>query len=323
MSYKSSIKKWMIKKGICTTNQLNNIRIKEIPTGQFTKAFKCDSKEKAIPSLFIKSKKKTVTDNDTFNEYNTLNHLWMNGYNASNKYCIAKPYGYIQENEILITKYISAKKLSNMIALRSSVLILSFFNNVNTKNTISEVSNWLIDYEKKIFQNDYVKLDIVLTELYEVICNDLIYLKNEDKKKLIKEIKTRSRNFDLIPVHLVNTDFKIHNILIDTNRITVIDWEKMKNNYYGFWMASALCRSIENLSVKWHISTNNLKKIKEIFLQNYLSRTIFIKYIELFPIIYAFESIIYLAESKQPFNNQQKRRQNITNQRLFKVLGIN
>ena len=104
------------------------------------------------------------------------------------------------------------------------------------------------------------------------------------------------RPFRSVPVHLTNTDFKIHNIMISDENIIVFDWEKIKNNFPLFWMASSFVRSFEQIADNWFISSNSIKKSIKIFLREYKATTPFSTKVECFPIIRSFEIITFLAE---------------------------
>ena len=245
------------------------------------------------------------------------------GYCSNQNYRIPKPYGYIKETEFLITEYIPGIKLSNYIAFQLSYFFV-YFHKKKMLEIFTKIANWLSDYERKTYTNNHTKIECILENYYNIINEQMCFASAGERHSLINALKEKSSGYDLFPVHLVNTDFKIHNILLHDNNIIVIDWEKMKKNFYGFWMASAFIRSFQNLITKWYISPGRTKELRDCFFSKYFETTPLINYIDMYSIIESLESIIYLVESKQniakiPLNINQKN----VYIKLKKNLGIN
>ena len=102
---------WLIKEKNYESEKIQSLSITRLKSGKFTNAFKCEL-DKTDPIFFVKRKKKTKDDKDFLVEYETLKQLWDSFYRHKKDYLIPRPYGFIDEHELLITEFIAGRKLS-------------------------------------------------------------------------------------------------------------------------------------------------------------------------------------------------------------------
>ena len=91
-------------------------------------------------------------------EYKILEKLWHSYYKEKKKFQIPRPFGYIEECELLITEFINGRKLSNYISWNSNAIFSPLlFHRVETQ--MIKIARWLSDYENNLVGNETCEMD--------------------------------------------------------------------------------------------------------------------------------------------------------------------
>jgi len=223
-------------------------------------------------------------------------------------------------NNLLVTEFVEGIKLSRLIALNLRIPLI-FFRIGKTLSYIQRTASWLTEYEKLVDSTQMEPLSIILDGYLDYKIDEITIISKEDREALKRVITDFGAGFDKIPVFLTNTDFKIHNIILDTQATIGIDWEKMMEKGPVFWMLASFLRSLDNAKVSKLVPDKAVERHKQVFLARYWRETHYRAYEELYPLISALESITYLAESEPSrFHQPPELVQTLSIQRLRSFL---
>ena len=175
---------------------------------------------------------------------------------------------------------------------------MCFFQTNQNIEYIRRTALWLTEYEKKVETTQLTKLADTVKVYLDYKVDDIHFLNSDEKDRLKDSIQTYAKSLDFIPSILTNLDFKPHNLIMNSIATVGIDWEKIRERCIVFWMPATFLRYLDNIKIKWSISNNAVRKVKEEFLRTYWNNTPFHKSKNIFPLICSLESITYLAESK-------------------------
>jgi len=226
-------------------------------------------------TYFVKTKNKRSkfsTDPDNQLEYNIISNLWNNyKYSSEDEYCIPEPVLYLDEEDYLVLKNISGQKLSSKLS-KFYYFPLNYFLDYNI---FKKIGAWLVDYEEKVYEGKTILLKDVINNITLEKLNQNRFISDNEKILFNRTLMTNN-SFDIeLPTHLVCNDFRIHNLIIDSNKLTKIDWEK--TNYSGlcFWMPLSLIYSLRGSFFSNSFLKTGLQRSISVFLTSYFQNTIF------------------------------------------------
>ena len=299
--------------------KMSNLFVTPICNTPYTDAFKCETDNVNIPVFFVKRKIKELGDKDGFSEYQTLRNLWKNGYKSGKKYLIPKPYDYLKEPELLITEFVEGQKFTRFF-LWNNIFPMSLLTSHRIESAIIRIAKWIADYETKLSKKVIFNTDDLLNEFGTKNIKEIKNIDSIQKKEIDDGLRDFGKNFKNIPGYSTNIDFKVHNIMLKKNHIVIFDWEKMRDQFPVFWMASSFIRSLYYSSNRWFISSSSTDKLVNLFLEKYIETSPFSSYKEIFPLIRAFEIILYLKEKEYSVFEQSKKERHLSS--LRNILNI-
>ena len=196
-----------------------------------------------------------------------------------------------------------------------------FLKPIGILNYIKSVSEWLIDYEKRVYKNKKIDISNHIEIYLDRKIDEIDFIDKRLKSDIKNSLCTLSQDLGAIPCHLVNTDFNPGNILVNKNSTTIIDWEKTEENGLIFWMASTFLRYIDRYSGRFGTSRKKVDLFKKSFLHTYLSNSIFKEHKLLFSVVYALENLTYISETTVYSNKPSRIQKNSLNE-ILRTLEI-
>lgn len=286
---------------------IDDSNIKIVSSGSHSDTYICEVNGYNL-KLFLKKGKNILSEiNKTYKNIevfrvNTKRYSIKNEYETLNSIAglvkVPKVFDYLSSEDLLIMEYIPYPNLSRKLKR----ILWNPFSNFNTiKPHIDLVLEWLISYEKSIFENQTSEIGYFMPILKDKITK-ISFISNEEKRKATSFLENESSRFNQIPTIITNKDFKSHNILSNNNNIFVIDWEMVDSAAFIFWMPSTFIRTLSYDFYQSFFHKNKFELVESYFVENYLSKTIFTEFKDFYSLSSFFDLVIALSESPESQN---------------------
>jgi len=274
----------------------HKINIENLHSGPYTNVFKCSS-TKTLPSFFVKYKRKNTDDIDTQKEYEIISDLWINkDYNSSKIFCVPEPIAYVKKDKLLITNFIEGTLFSNTL---SRYFYFSYIqNSVHINRHLKDIIHWLTDYEKRVLPNlNKIESMKYIEKYLDSKIDDIKMLTDDVKVLLKKKLVNSAREFPYVYLIPINTDFNPNNVIINDRKVSVIDWEKSREDGNSLWMPSTFFRYMNRYKNRIGTSDRQLEKLGKYFIEEYFTQTPIDHKYSSFEFAYNLQNITYLAET--------------------------
>jgi hypothetical protein len=224
--------------------QVSNLTIEEISNRKYSYVAKCllsgTQTNSRVYVKFYKNGKNVTPDllaQQVEREYQTILHYY-NEFKKSDCFNIVKPLFTIPEKFILVTEEVAGENLYKIIGCEN-IFLSSGEKFKKISNSLFQVGSWLKYFHslEEPFPTNYT-----IDELIEYIKVRLQIL-NEDKRRQFPEnfsgeiltfIKKNEAAISVneLRIHSSHSDFNLGNIVVDGNRVTVLDFTKIKQDSF-------------------------------------------------------------------------------------------
>ena len=224
--------------------RLVNVKIQKIIKRQFSHVSKCEiSGTSGMCVVYVKIFHDSFTLNKmtkkeaVINEFDTLN-FWYSKFKNSEQYSVVRPVFVIPDSFIIVTEEVKGIPLSNLI--HKKINFFSSSKNIEIlKSHLFNIGGWL-----KFFHSldSSMQGTFSIDQFIEYVDFRLKILTEEKARKF--PLKYRDKILDFIEknrpqigdeelkIALSHGDFNLGNIIVDGNKVTVLDFGKVVPNSF-------------------------------------------------------------------------------------------
>jgi glycosyltransferase involved in cell wall biosynthesis len=204
------------------------------------------------------------------NEYRALQRLWAAFHDSNDNLHIPKPLALIPERAAVVTEYCPGVRLDRLLRYQALPNLKSTATDLT--RTFESVGNWLARFHS-VTSNGRSGANALLRLRNEFASDLSVCRKLPFEGALLDKVKNQfERDFNILaqnhgPVVNEHCDFGPHNVFVDGDEVTVIDFEGVRDGFTYSDLAYFVC--LIELMPSRHLTARQKTDLRNAFLIGY------------------------------------------------------